>query len=114
LDRIIKVHKNQTEHQYKNNIIYKIYCENCSASYEGQTKKQLKTRIREHYNNIRLDESRLSVVTQHMVKYNHSFDWKDVRILDSESNYNKRLISEMLHIKEQSHGINLKGHRVFR
>jgi len=42
-----------------------------------------------------------------MVKYNHSFDWKDVRILDSEANYNKQLISEMLHIKEQSNGINL-------
>jgi len=42
-----------------------------------------------------------------MVKYNHSFDWKDVRILDSESNYNKLLISEMLQIKEQTNGINL-------
>jgi len=29
------------------------------------------------------------------------------QILDTESNYNKRLISEMLHIKEQSNGINL-------
>jgi len=40
-----------------------------------------------------------------MIKYNHFFDSKDVRIL--ESNYNKRLISEMLHIKEQSNGFNL-------
>jgi len=35
LDRIIKIHKDQTEHQYKNNVIYKIYCENCNASYVG-------------------------------------------------------------------------------
>jgi len=108
LYKIVKVHKDKTEHYYKNNIIYKIYWENCDASYVGQIKRQLKTRIREHYNNIRSDESRYLVVTQHMVKYNHFFDWKDVRILDSESNYNKRLISEMLHIKEQSNGINLK------
>jgi len=27
-------------------------------------------------------------------------------MLDIESNYNKRQISEMLHIKEQRHGIN--------
>jgi len=107
LDRIIRVHKDQTEHQHKNNVIYKINCENCNASYVGQTKRQLKTRIREHYNNIKLDDSKYSVVTQHMVKHNHTFDWKNVKILDSESNYNKRLISEMLHIKEQSNGINL-------
>jgi len=28
--------------------------------------------------------------------------------MDSESNYNKRLISEMLHIKEQKNSINLQ------
>jgi len=28
--------------------------------------------------------------------------------MDSESNYNKRLVSEMLHIKEQRNGINLQ------
>jgi len=32
---------------------------------------------------------------------NHSFDWNNVSVLDSEPNYNKRLISEMLHIKER-------------
>jgi len=63
LDRIIKVHKDQTEYQYKNNVIYKIYRKNCNASYVGQTKRQLKTRIKEHYNNIRLDDSKHSVVT---------------------------------------------------
>jgi len=70
-------------------------------------------RIKEHFNNIKLDESRYSVITQHILNYNHSFNWKDIKILDSEPNYNKRLISEMLHIKEQANGINLKKrHRV--
>jgi len=49
-----------------------------------------------------------SVISQHILNHNHSFNWKDIKILDSEPNYNKRLISEMLHIKEQAHGINLK------
>jgi len=34
------------------------------------------------------------------------FDWNNVKILDTESNYNKRLVSEMLHIKEQKRVIN--------
>ena len=42
-----------------------------------------------------------SVIPNHRVNFNHNFKWNDVRILDSESSYNKRLISEMIHIKRQ-------------
>jgi len=108
MDNIIKVHKDHTEHMHKSNIVYKIHCNNCDASYVGQTKRQLKTRIQEHFNNIKLDKSRHSVITQHILESNHSFNWNDIKILDSEPNYNRRLISEMLHIKEQTNGINLK------
>jgi len=45
---------------------------------------------------------------EHILQYNHNFNWKNVRIIDIESNYNKRLISETLHIKEQLNGINFK------
>jgi len=108
IDNIIKVHKDHTEHIHKSNIVYKIHCNNCDASYVGQTKRQLKTRTKEHFNNIKLDKSRHSVITQHILEFNHSFNWNDIKILDSEPNYNRRLISEMLHIKEQTNGINLK------
>jgi len=87
IDNIIKVHKDHTEHNCKNNIVYKIHCKNCDASYVGQTKRQLKTRAKEHFNNIKLDESRHSVITQHILNYNHSFNWQDIKILDSEPNY---------------------------
>jgi len=35
-------------------------------------------------------------------------DWNNVNILDSKPNYNKRLISEMLHVKEHINNINLQ------
>jgi len=38
------------------------------------------------------------------LEYSYSFDW--VKILDTESNYYKRSVSEMLLIKEQLNGIN--------
>jgi len=66
----------------------------------------LKTRIREHCNNIKLDNTKHSVISEHIIKYNHKFDWDNVQILDTELNYNKKLVSEMLHIKKQKHGIN--------
>jgi len=65
-------------------------------------------RIKEHFNNIKSYKSRHSVITQHILNCNHSFNWEDIKILGSESNYNKKLVSEMLHIKEHSNGINLK------
>jgi len=40
-------------------------------------------------------------------KFNHKFDW-DTQILDFETKYNKRLTSEMIHIKEQKNSINLQ------
>jgi len=50
--------------------------------------------------------SKPTVITQHMTEQSHSFDWDNIQILDTEPNYYKRSISEMLHIKEQVNGIN--------
>jgi len=53
-----------------------------------------------------LDSSRHSVISEHIIKNYHNFDWDNTAILDREANYNKRLISEMIQIKEQKNGIN--------
>jgi len=84
LTGFIKRHKDANKFEVNNNIVYKILCNNCNASYVGQTKRQLKTRIDNE----------------------HSFDWKNVKILDFESNYFKRLIAEMIYIKSQDNGLN--------
>jgi len=41
----------------------------------GQTKRQLKTRINEHVKNIKIEESKHSVISKHMLENNQSFDW---------------------------------------
>jgi len=89
-----------------NNVVYKISCNNCNASYVDQTKRQLKTRINEHIKNIALEESKHSVITKHILDKNHTFNWQNTKILDFESNYFKRLISEMIHIKTQENSLN--------
>jgi len=33
-------------------------------------------------------------------------NWNDVKIMDNEPSYSKRLIFEMIHIKKQSYGLN--------
>jgi len=71
----------------------------------GQTGRQLGTRLKEH-RNIKLDPSRHSVVSEHVLEFNHRFDWNNVKILDNEHNFYKRLTAEMIYIKEQKNGIN--------
>lgn len=108
LNGYIKPQKDKNELSNNSNVIYKINCRDCNATYIGQTKRKLGTRLKEHKNNIKLDSTRLSVISEHISNLSHSFDWDNAKILDYESNYYKRLISEMLHIKEHINSINLK------
>ncbi|KAM0737155.1 hypothetical protein ACS0PU_000248 [Formica fusca] len=92
----------------RQNVIYKIDCNDCDASYVGQTRRQLNTRITEHKNHIRRNASNHSVITEHRINFNHNFDWDGVRILDTEPQLRRRLISEILYIKRQKNGLNLQ------
>jgi len=40
-----------------------------------------------------------------MIEKNHTFNWQNVKIMD-ETNYLKKLISEMIHIKTQDNELN--------
>jgi len=83
------------------NVVYKLRCAQCDASYVRQTRRLLKTRIDEHRSHIRRNMNQSSVITEHRLEFSHDFDWDDVEILDEEIYYNKRIISEMIHIKKQ-------------
>jgi len=108
LSRLIKAQKNSLPKCANMNVVYKINCKDCDASYVGQTGRQLKTRISEHKNHINRNTSALSVITEHRLHENHGFDWERVEILDVERNFNKRIVPEMIHIKYQKNGINLQ------
>ena len=64
-------------------------------SYVGETKRTLKTRIKEHQNNNNPD----AVIFQHISEHSHEFDWDNTKILDYESHYYKRLTSEISTLK---------------
>jgi len=59
-------------------------------------KKKLDTRIRKHILIIK-KKLILHLSYYHRINLNHNSRWNEVKILDSESSYNKRLISEMIH-----------------
>jgi len=62
----------------RNNIIYKINCRGCKSTYVGQTKRNLKTRVKEHQNNINKKTGNLSVISEYRLEKNHDFEWEIV------------------------------------
>jgi len=73
--------------------VYKISCNDCDATYVGQTKRKLNIWILEHRNQINRKSSK-TVITEHRLRHSHDFDWLNVKILDSKRFYWKRIISE--------------------
>ena len=106
LNRFIKTGKDILEHQRQSNVVYRISCLDCDAKYIGQTKRQLKTRIREHRQDINRKSGSPSVISHHKIENNHEFNWDHVEVLDRETSYEKRLISEMVHIKRHKSALN--------
>ena len=76
------------------------------SSYVGETNRKLSTRICEHISDINKKMSFPSVIFNHCINFNYNFRWNKVKILDSDSFYNKKLISEMVYIKKQKQGLN--------
>jgi len=100
------VGKDKLEFFAHSEVVYLIPCRDCEATYVGQTKRQLHTRIKEHKTDINKNNASPSAITLHRLESSHEFDWDNIKILDEEPIYNKKLISEMIHIKRQKNGLN--------
>lgn len=60
--------------------IYEIPCKSCPAVYIGQTRRKLKTRLREHRaaaDNGKVHESSVAV---HSTELNHTIDWDQAKL----------------------------------
>jgi len=106
LQKFIKTGKDQLSTLSSCGVVYKINCNDCEASYVGQTKRSLKTRINEHFKDINKTSGALSVISDHRLNNSHEFNWNGVQILDRKPSWQKRTVSEMIYIKRQGHGIN--------
>ncbi|KYN14550.1 hypothetical protein ALC57_13247, partial [Trachymyrmex cornetzi] len=109
LNNDISVQKDKLPQMMHTDVFYKVECKDCDASYVGQTRRTLKTRISEHRNHINRNTDQRSVITEHRLEHTHDFDWDSVRILDQEQILNKRLISEMIFIRNQKNGLNIQS-----
>lgn len=108
LNDLIKLHKDPLPKMNHANVIYKISCKDCDASYVGQMGRRLATRLKKHKSITNYSSDFNTVVASHRL-LGHDFNCDDTTILDEEPFYRKRLVSEMLHISQQSNGLNLNN-----
>jgi len=88
-------------------MLYKIDCRDCEALYVGQIDRCLKTRINEHH--INWNTTQHPVSTQNTELIISMILIGKMSILDEERVLNKRLISEMIHLKQQKQSLNLQN-----
>ena len=89
------------------NIIYQISCLDCNGKYIEQTKQYLNKRIYGHKYSL-TSNSESTALSKHSKDLNHQFDFNNVKILDFEEHYNKRLLKEMINIKKEKNSISFR------
>ena len=62
----------------KKSGIYQINCKDCEKIYIGKTKRNLETKVKEHFRNIKNGKIEKSAVAAHVWKEKHAMDHKPV------------------------------------
>lgn len=80
--------------------VYKIDCD-CGLSYIGQTKRSIKTRIREHIADVKHRRNNKSAVCDHILdNTRHYIRFDKAQILAKENRFHPRMIREAIEIKK--------------
>ena len=85
----------------RSNVVYKLKCKLCNATYIGKTTRSC---------NIRMNEHQFTDKQSHVYTHNklegHEIDFNNVEILDSADNDNKLCWKEMLYIRQHKPTLN--------
>jgi len=90
----------------KTGVVYEIDCNDCQASYIGETLRSIKTRIEEHKRHSRNGRFDLSAVAEHSIFNNHTIDWEGSKIIGREDRWHARKIKEALLISKHNPTMN--------
>ena len=90
--------------------MYGLKCagKDCSASYVGETKQALKTRVSQH-RRPNTNEAQNSAVFLHIKETGHSVNTEDATILDREEQWHRRGIKEAVWERVEKPSLNKRG-----
>ena len=84
--------------------VYKVKCEDCEATYVGETERSLKSRFNEHLR----PSSTTSEVSKHihLEQPEHSVELENTEILTTESRWFERGVKEAIYIRALNPSLN--------
>ena len=96
--------KDIVEEERQNNIVYKIPCGDCPATYIGETKRSFETRAKEHARAVKNGDTNKNEIAMHCWTLGHKMNWDDKKVIDREKNWTARKIKETIHsIADNNH-----------
>ena len=101
LNEVVKP-KDKSEKTKECGLVYSLSCENCPASYVGETARSLGTRFKEHTDG----KHPSSAVWEHIDSTGHQYTLEKARILTREDNPYARKIREALLIAKHRPDLN--------
>jgi len=93
-------------HFQRPNVVYSVPCQDCEATYVGQTGRQLATRMDEHRRAVTSCDTATSAIAEHAWSADHRIDWDAAEVLETEVNLHRRLVLESWHIHKQKCPLN--------
>ena len=97
--------KQRIPQEMKSGVVYSITCNTCSMEYIGQTSRSLYTRMIAHKSDIRL-KKKTCKLAEHIVDYQHTANFEEVKLLDQCQWNSKRLFMEMARISQSENCMN--------
>jgi len=92
--------------EQRNNIVCKIPCRDCNATYIGESKRSFKVRSSEHIRAVRNVDTDKNEIADHCWKYDHEMKWDDKKVIDTEQYVYARKIKETIHSIVDTNHIN--------
>ena len=88
----------------RNNVVYKIPCKDCNATYIGESKRSFGVRYKEHDRAVRNGDTDKNEIADHCWENDHEMNWDERKIIDTEAYIKERKIKETIHsIKDRNH-----------
>ena len=94
------VKKKKSKKSNDDSVVYKIPCSKCDKAYYGETGRGLKTRIREHRNDLRNHRETKAIVI-HADREGHLPDWNNAEALHSNLTKTERWLIEAAYIRTE-------------
>lgn len=103
--------KDKIPNALQSNLVYQVDCLDCDKKkcYIGMTSQHLEVRMDQHEKSVKNGKPEKSALAYHAITNNHNFDFENVKILERESNFEKRALLEEIYIKSSKNCVNKKS-----